>query len=143
MAITIYYYIKDNKIYDMSYVLDKSLDDFYYGLYPRNDYIFANHNGNKINKDQVIMDLQKIVKNKSKYQVNSFDKLFIQLLKALGITREELINKVIKYKEPCRALTSENESEFWKQYKENMEAINGRSIDKSRNNPKVFTYTVK
>lgn len=143
MATTIYYYIKDNKIYDMSYVIDKSLYDFHYGLYPRNDYIYANHNGNKISKGQVIMDLQEIVKNKSKYQVNSFDKLFIQSLEEFGITKEELINKVIKYKEPCMALTSDNEHEFWKQYKENMEAINGRSIDKPRNNPKVFTYTVK
>ena len=102
MATIIYYYIKDNKIYDMSYVVDKSLYDFQYGLYPRNDFIYANHNGNKINKDQVIMDLQAIVKNKSKYQVNSFDKLFIKLLETFGITKEELINKVIKYKEPCR-----------------------------------------
>lgn len=143
MATTIYYYIKDNKIYDMSYVLDKSLDDFQYRLYPRNDYIYANHHGNKINKDQVILDLQEIVKNKSKYHVNSFDKLFIQSLEAFGITQQELINKVIKYKEPCIVLTSDTEHDFMKQYKENMEALNGRSIDKPRNNPKVFAYTVK
>jgi len=143
MATTIYYYIKDNKIYDMSYVLDKSLDDFQYRLYQRNDYIYVNHHGNKINKDQVIMDLQEIVKNKSKYQVNSFDKLFIQSLEAFGITQEELINKVIKYKEPCRVLTSDTEHDFMKQYNENMEALNGRSIDKTRDNTKVFTYTVK
>lgn len=143
MATIIYYYIKDNKIYDMRYVIDKNLDDFQYGLYQRNDYIYANHHGNKINKEQVIMDLQHIVKNKSKYKVNSFDKLFIQTLVAFGITQRELINKVIKYKEPCRVLTSDNEHEFWKQYNENMEAINGRSFNKSRNNPKVFTYTVK
>lgn len=143
MATIIYYYIKDSTIYDMSYVVDKSLDDFHYGLYPRNDYIYANHHGKKINKNQIIMDLQKIVKNKIMYQVNSFDKLFIKLLETFGITQKELINKVIKYKKPCMALTSDNEHEFWKQYKENMEAINGRSIDKPRNNPKVFTYTVK
>lgn len=143
MATTIYYYIKDNKIYDMSYVLDKSLDDFQYRLYPRNDYIYANHHGNKINKDQVILDLQEIVKNKSKYQVNSFDKLFIKSLEAFGITQQELINKVIKYKEPCMVLTSDTEHDFMKQYKENMEVLNGRSIDKPRNNPKVFAYTVK
>ena len=35
MATTIYYYIKDNKIYDMSYVLDKSLDDFQYRTIPK------------------------------------------------------------------------------------------------------------
>lgn len=143
MATTIYYYIKDSKIYDMSYVIDKSLDDFQYGLYPRNDYIFANHHGNEITKGQIIMDLQEIVKNKSKYQVNSFDKLFIQSLETFGITKEELINKVIKYKEPCRVLTSETEHEFWKQYNENMEALYGRSFDKPRNNPKVFAYTVE
>ena len=66
-----------------------------------------------------------------------------QSLEAFGITQQELINKVIKYKEPCIVLTSDTEHDFMKQYKENMEALNGRSIDKPRNNPKVFAYTVK
>src|SRR5690554_2733068 len=123
MATTIYYHIKDNKIYDMSYVIDKSLYDFQYGLYPKNDFIYANHHGNEINKDQVIMDLQAIVKNKSKYKVNTFDKLFIQTLAAFGITQKELINKVIKHKEPCKVLTSENEHVFMKQYNENMKIL--------------------
>lgn len=136
----IYYYIKDSKIYDM-YVLD--IYDFTYGIYPKEDYIFANHHGKKITKGQIIMDLREIVKNKSKYKVNSFDKQFIQSLESFGITQKELIKEVIKYKEPYRVLTKDTEREFWKQYYENMEAINGRSINKSRNNTKEFTYTVK
>lgn len=136
----IYYYIKDNKIYDM-YVLD--IYDFTYGIYPKENYIFANHHGKKITKGQIIIDLREIVKNKSKYKVNSFDKQFIQALESFGITQKELINNVIKYKEPYRVLTKDTEREFWKQYYENMEAINGRSINKSRNNTKEFTYTVK
>jgi hypothetical protein len=120
-----------------------NLYDFPYGLYKKDDYIFANHHGKKITKGQIIMDLREIVKNKSKYKVNSFDKQFIQSLEAFGITQKELINNVIKYKEHEEFLTKDTEREFWKEYYENMEAINGRSINKSRNNTKKFTYTVK
>ena len=40
----IYYYIKDNKIYSMEVF---SLYDFTYGIYPKDDYIFANHHGKR------------------------------------------------------------------------------------------------
>ena len=137
----VYYYINNSKIYAMEVF---SLYDFPYGLYKKDDYIFANHHGNKITKGQIIMDLREIVKNKNKYKVNSFDKQFIQALEPFGITQKELINEVIKYKKPCEVfLTKDTEREFWKEYYENMEAINGRSIDKPRNNTKKFTYTVK
>ncbi len=136
----IYYYINNSKIYSMEVF---SLYDFPYGLYKKDDYIFANHHGKKITKEQIIMDLREIVKNKDKYKVNSFDKQFIQALEPFGITQKELIKEVIKYKKPYKVLTKDTEREFWKEYYENMEAINGRSIDKPRNNTKKFTYTVK
>ena len=58
MATTIYYYIKDEKIYDMRYVIDKSYMILIRTI-PKNDFIYANHHGNEISKGQVIMDLKR------------------------------------------------------------------------------------